>query len=70
VPDRGQKLILADHAVTVPDQVNKEIEDLGLNSHYLRSPPELAAVDIERAFFEQIAQVFAVLRAAPTATLA
>ena len=29
----GQQIILADHAVAMPDQVNKEIEDLGLDSH-------------------------------------
>ena len=32
-PDRGQQIILADHAVAVPDQVNEEIEDLGLDRH-------------------------------------
>ena len=35
----AREVILADHTITVPDQVNKEIEDLGLDSHKVRSPP-------------------------------
>jgi len=38
------------------DQVNKQIEDLGLDSDEARSSPQLAAVRIERTFPEQIAQ--------------
>ena len=58
MPDRRQELILADHTITVPDQVNKEIEDLGLDGHKRRSPPQLAAIRVERTFLEQIAQDF------------
>ena len=39
MPDRRQEVVLADHTITVPDQVNKEIEDLRLDSHKVRSPP-------------------------------
>jgi hypothetical protein len=39
MPDRRQKLVLADDTITVPDQVNKEIENLGLDGHKVCSPP-------------------------------
>ena len=58
VPDRRQKIVLADHTVTVPDQVDKKIEDLGLDGHKRRTPPQLAAIRVERTFLEQIAQDF------------
>jgi hypothetical protein len=66
VPDRIQKLILADHTVTVADQVDKKIEDLGLDGHKRRTPPQLAAIHVEGALLEQIAQDFLpVFRARP-----
>jgi hypothetical protein len=56
MPDRGQQIILADHPVTVPDQVDKEIEDLGLDSHKGRSPAQFTAIRVERTVLESIAQ--------------
>ena len=47
MPDRRQEIVLTDHTITVPDQVNKEVEDLGLNSHKVRFPPQLAAIRVE-----------------------
>ncbi len=42
--------------VTVADQVNQEIEDLGLNGHKGSAPAKLAEIRIERTILEQIAQ--------------
>jgi hypothetical protein len=36
--------------------VDKKIEDLGLDGDRRRTPPQLAAIHVERAFLEQIAQ--------------
>jgi hypothetical protein len=36
----------------VPDQVNKEIENLGLDSHMGRSPAQFAAIRVERTVLE------------------
>jgi hypothetical protein len=58
MPDRRQKLILADHTIAVPDQVDKKIEDLGLDGHGCRTPPQLAAIRVERTFLEEITQYF------------
>ena len=52
MPDRGQQLILADHTVTVADQVSEEIEDLGLDSDQGSSPAQLAAIRIEYTILE------------------
>ena len=38
VPDRRQEFVLADHMIAVPDQVNKKVEDLGLDGYRVRSP--------------------------------
>jgi hypothetical protein len=52
LPDRGQQIILADHTVTVPDQVNKEIEDLGLDSHKGSSPAQFATIRVKYTVLE------------------
>ncbi len=56
MPDRGQKVVLADHAITMADQVKKEIENLGLDGHQVCSPPQLAAIRVERTVIEEIEQ--------------
>jgi hypothetical protein len=56
MPDRRQQVVLADDAITLPNQVNQEIENLGLDRHQVRSPPQLAAIRVERTILEQIAQ--------------
>ena len=65
VPDRRQKFILADDTATVPDQVNEEIEDLGLDGYKRRPPPQLAAIHIEGTVIEHIAQGHLTRDAAP-----
>jgi hypothetical protein len=42
--------------VTVADQVGKKIEDLGLDGHERRTPPQLATIHVERTFLEQVTQ--------------
>ena len=39
MPDRRDEVVLANHTITVLDQVNKKIEDLGLDGHKVRSSP-------------------------------
>ncbi|HLI20364.1 MAG TPA: hypothetical protein VKV32_04555 [Stellaceae bacterium] len=51
--------------------MNKEVEDLRLNSHEVRSPLQLAAIRIERTVLEQIAQDLTVTaHVAPGTTVA
>ena len=52
LPDGGQQLILADHPVAVPDQMNKKIENLRLDSNQGASPAQFAAVRVEYAILE------------------
>jgi hypothetical protein len=52
MPDRGQQLILAHHPVAMPDEVNKKIEDLGLDSNQGISPAQFAAVRVEYTILE------------------
>src|SRR5450432_2538032 len=52
VPDRGQQFVLADHTATVLDQVNDEIEDLGLDSHQGSSAPQFATIRVECTVLE------------------
>jgi hypothetical protein len=47
MPDRRQEIILADYTIAVLDQVNKKIEDLGLDGHKVCSPPQLAAIRVK-----------------------
>src|SRR5579863_943030 len=54
----------------MPDQVDKEVEDLRLDGHRCHTLPQLAAVHIERTFRKQISQDFSVLRVVTTTTLA
>src|SRR5262249_45666013 len=52
LPDLGHQLVLADHPVAVPDQVNDQIEDLRLERQRLRPAPQFAALGVERAVVE------------------
>ena len=52
MPDRSQQIVFANYAVTVPDQVNKEIEDLGLDSYEGGSPAQLSAIRIDCTVLE------------------
>jgi hypothetical protein len=51
-PDRGQKLILADDPVPVPDQVDEEIEDLRLDRGQGAVPAQLPAIQVENTVLE------------------
>ena len=52
MPHRGQQFILADDTVTVPDQMNEKIEDLGRDGHQGRSPAQFATIRVECAVLE------------------
>jgi hypothetical protein len=52
LPDRGQELVLTDHAVPVLDQVNKEIEDLRLDCDQRSASAQFAASCVEHTIFE------------------
>jgi hypothetical protein len=56
VPDRGEQIIPGDDAVAVPHQVNKEIENLGLDRHRRASPVQFPPIRVEYAVLEKIAQ--------------
>ena len=53
VSDRGQQFVLADHTATVLDQVNDEIEDLGLDRHAFTGADQFAALRIKALVFKQ-----------------
>ena len=56
LPDRVQKIVLADHTVAMADQVNEQVEHLRLDRNRLRTAMQLAAIDVERAVFEKVTQ--------------
>src|SRR5262249_15581450 len=58
LPDLGHQLVLADHPVAVPDQVDDQIEDLRLERQRLRPAPQFAALGVERAVVEQVSHDF------------
>ena len=47
VPDRGDQIVLADHAVAVFDQEDQQIEDLRLQRKQRAVPPQLAAIGVK-----------------------
>ena len=47
VPDRGDEIVLADHAVAVFDQEDQQIEDLRLQRNQRAVPPQLAAIGVK-----------------------
>jgi hypothetical protein len=53
MPDLGQQLILADHALAVPNQVLQQIEYLRLNPHDHAAAMQLAPVGIQNAIRER-----------------
>lgn len=52
VPDRSNKIIFADHALTVSNQILQQIKDLRLNGHDSAPAAQLAAASIESIIFE------------------
>ena len=51
-PDGVEQIILADHAITVVDQVDEQIEDLRPDIDQLGAAPQLAAIHVYRIFTE------------------
>ena len=57
MPDRVQEIVLADHTITVLNEMNEQIENLGLDGYKSRSSAQFAAIGVERTILEQIAQL-------------
>ena len=51
-PDGVEQIILADHPITVVDQVDEQIEDLRSDIDQLGAAPQLAAIHVDRIFTE------------------
>ena len=49
VPDRGQQIVLGDDPVAVSHQMNKKIENLGLDSDKRTSPAQFPPIRVEYA---------------------
>src|SRR5216683_4869379 len=47
-PDGVEHIVLADHPITVADQVDEQIEDLRPDVNQLGAAPQLAAIHVER----------------------
>src|SRR5262245_10811654 len=48
VPDSVEQILLADHPITVADQVDEQIEDLRPDIDQLGAAPQLAAIHVDR----------------------
>ena len=48
IPDGPEQIIFADHPITVPDQIDEQIEDLRPNINQLCAAPQLAAIHVYR----------------------
>src|SRR4029453_4221493 len=51
-PNRSDKIVLANHAITVLDEIQQQVEHLRLKRDELRSPPKLPAIRIEYLVFK------------------
>src|SRR5215467_11341000 len=51
-PNRSDKIVLANHAVTVLDEIQQQVEHLWLKRDELRGPPKLSALRIEYVVFK------------------
>ena len=56
LPDRGNQLILADHALAMLDQVNQQIENLRLDSNSRATATQLTATGMQLTVAEAIPQ--------------
>ncbi len=52
-PNRLQQIVLADHALAVPDQVQQQVEDLRRQRNFFRSPHQFPQVGIEYKILER-----------------
>src|SRR4029453_1345082 len=51
-PNRSDKIVLANNAVTVLDEIQQQVEHLRLKRDKLRAPPKLPAIRIEYLVFK------------------
>jgi hypothetical protein len=51
-PNRSDKIVLANHAITVLDEIQQQVEHLRLKRDELSAPPKLAAIRIEYLVFK------------------
>src|SRR4030095_5991651 len=51
-PNRSDKVVFANHAVTVLDEIQQQVEHLRLKRDELRAPPKLPAIRIEYLVFK------------------
>jgi hypothetical protein len=56
VPDGGDEVVLADHALAVGDQVSEHIEHLRRNGNRVHPATQLSPVGVEHAILEEITQ--------------
>jgi hypothetical protein len=56
IPDRVDKIVLADDAISIADQVIKQSENLWRRRDQVSPATEFAPVDIENVILEEIAQ--------------
>ena len=56
MPDRGQQIVLGDDPIAVSHQMNKKIENLGLDGDKRTSPAQFPPIRVEYAVPEIIAQ--------------
>src|SRR5262249_40180610 len=52
-PNRVQQIILGDHALSILNQINQQIENLRLDGDLLGTSPKLAPVDIQGIVLEE-----------------
>ena len=51
-PNRSDKIVLANHAITVLDEIQQQVEHLRLKRDELRAPPKLPTIRIEYLVFK------------------
>jgi hypothetical protein len=57
IPDCGHKIVLADDAVAVGDQVDQQVEDFWFNGQQIAVAAKLAPLRIEAKAFKKIVQL-------------
>ena len=57
LPDGGDEVVLADHALAMLDQVDQEIEHLRLERNQIAAAPEFAPVRVEGISLKEICQI-------------
>ena len=57
LPDRGNQVVLADHAVTIADEVLQEVKNERLNGDQHAPVPQLAPIRVERIVLKAVDQL-------------